>query len=93
MNSLREKGKAIDPKGKREMGEIRFEMHFHLASAPRARTHAHTHTHAHTRLLTCDVLGEKVRDGPFLSCQREREMHFGFLVQLNTVARRREGNS
>ena len=30
-NSLREKGKAIEAKGKRERGEMRFEMHFHLA--------------------------------------------------------------
>ena len=30
-NSLREKGKAIEAKGKREMSRMRFEMHFHLA--------------------------------------------------------------
>ena len=39
LNSLREKGRAIVPKGKRETHRITFEMHFHLASAPRARTH------------------------------------------------------
>ena len=30
-NSLREKGKAIEAKGKREMSRMRFEMHFHPA--------------------------------------------------------------
>jgi hypothetical protein len=38
-NSLREKGKAIRGKRERQMLRMRFEMHFHLASAPRARTH------------------------------------------------------
>ena len=42
-NSLREKGKAIESKGKREMARITFEMHFHLAQAF-ARTHARHET-------------------------------------------------